>query len=287
MSVMVGGVPRYRRLSRRLATSNLGLSAAVVVAGSLVIVAVLAPLLAPAPPNKVDPLNLFAGISSTHLLGTDDTGRDILSRLMYGGRLSLLAPAIIMAIAGVAGTLLAVSSAWFSGWWDALVARFLDLLFGFPGLILAIITAAVFGSGLIAPVLALSVAYIPYVARILRTTAQRERRLSYVEALQMQGVSPLRICLRHIIPNLAPMIIVQIAVGFGYAMLDFASISFLGLGIQPPTPEWGLMVSDGQSAIIDGHPGESLFAGLAIVIAVVAFNVIGEHLSTRLVSDAP
>jgi peptide/nickel transport system permease protein len=281
----VAGLPRPQRLAGRLAGTDATVAVAVAIAALLVVAAVLAPLLAPHDPEAVDPINVFAGASGAHPLGTDDTGRDILSRLIYGARPSLAAPAAIMLVAGVAGTLLAVSAAWFGGWWDALVSRFLDLLFALPGLVLAIVAAAVFGSGLLAPVAALAIAYVPYVARVLRSAAMRERRLPYVEALLMQGLSPWAICRRHLLPNLAPLLVVQVAVGFGYAMLDVAAVSFLGLGIQPPTAEWGLMVANGKPAIIDGHTAESLYAGLVIVLAVVSFNVLGERLSQRLLGD--
>jgi peptide/nickel transport system permease protein len=280
----LAGTTRVRRLSSRLGSANGAVVTAGVVAVLLVLIAVLAPLIAPHDPTEVDPINVFAGPSAAHLLGTDDTGRDILSRLMHGARPSLIAPAVVMLLAGAVGTLLAVSAAWIGGWWDAGVSRFLDLLFGFPGLILAIVAAAVFGSGLTAPVIALSIANVPYVARVLRPAALRERRLPYVEALVMQGLSPWRICFRHVVPNLGPLIVVQIVVGFGYAMLDVAAISFLGLGVQPPTAEWGLMVANGKPAIVDGHAAQSLYAALTIVLAVVSFNVLGERLSLRLLA---
>lgn len=280
----LAGSARVRRVTGRLGSTDAAVVIAAVIAGLLVLVALFAPLIAPYDPDAVDPINVFAGPSSAHLLGTDDTGRDILSRLIYGARPSLVAPAVVMLLAGIAGTFLAVSAAWFGGWWDAGVSRLLDLLFGFPGLILAIVAAAVFGSGLTAPVLALSIAYVPYLARILRPAALRERHLPYVEALLMQGLSPQAICLRHVVPNLAPLIVVQVVVGFGYAMLDVAAISFLGLGVQPPTAEWGLMVANGKPAIVDGHAAQSLFAALTIVLAVVSFNVLGERVSQRLLA---
>jgi peptide/nickel transport system permease protein len=280
----VAGVTGARRLSRRLGSTNTAVAIAAVIAALLILTAVIGPLIAPHDPDAVDPINVFAGSSAAHLLGTDDTGRDIFSRLIYGARPSLVAPLVVMLLAGVAGTFVAVSAAWFGGWWDASTSRFMDLLFGFPGLILAVVAAAVFGSGLTAPVLALAVANVPYIARVLRPAALRERRLPYVEALQMQGLSPWAICLRHLVPNLAPLLVVQVVVGFGYAMLDIAAISFLGLGVQPPTAEWGLMVANGKPAIVDGHAAQSLYAALTIVIAVVVFNILGERVSQRLLA---
>jgi len=254
-------------------------SAACVVAALLVLVALFAPLIAPHDPEAIDPLNVFAGSSSSHWLGTDDTGRDLLSRLIHGARPSLAGPAIVVLLSSTAGLLLAVVSGWVGGPVDAVISRGLDILFAFPGLILAVVAAAVFGAGFVAPVVALSIAFTPVIARTLRTAVLRERALPYVAALRVQGASGWRICLRHIVPNILPLLLVQSAVGFGYAMLDLASISFLGLGTQPPTPDWGVMAANGQPSILDGNPQQSLYAALVVVVAVVSFNLVGERLA--------
>jgi peptide/nickel transport system permease protein len=224
--------------------------------------------------------------SGSFLLGTDDQGRDILSRLLYGARTSLGGPALVVLLAATAGTVLAVSAAWFGGWFDALVSRVIDLLFSFPGLLLAIVVVALFGSGFIAPVIALSIAYTPSVARVLRSVAVRERNLPYVAALRIQGASGPAICLRHIVPNLLPILLVQVTVGFGYAMIDLAAISFLGLGLQPPSSDWGLMIAEGQPAILNGAPQQALFAAATVLVAVVSFNVLGEAIARRLEGEA-
>jgi peptide/nickel transport system permease protein len=144
-----------------------------------------------------------------------------------------------------------------------------------------VLAAAVFGVGLLAPVLALSVAYTPYVARVLRGAALRERAQPYVAALEVQGASAVAICLRHLIPNMLHLIVAQATTLFGYAMVDLAAISFLGLGVQPPSADWGVMVSENQQGIIQGYPIPSLAAGICIVIVVVAFNIFGERLYER------
>ncbi|MFH8486832.1 ABC transporter permease [Streptomyces longisporoflavus] len=259
--------------------------AAGTVVALVVLAAVFAPLLAPYDPNAVDPLAVSQGSSAAHWLGTDDTGRDILSRLLYGARPSLLAPALITLAAGLAGTALAVSAAWLGGWWDRIVSAFLDLVFGFPGLILAVVGAAVFGAGLDIAVITLSLAYLPYIARIVRSAALRERALPYVSALGMLGFSGRRICLRHLLPNLLPLVLVQATTSFGYTMLDVAAFSFIGLGTQPPTAEWGLMVANGAPGIIGGQPEQSLYAGLVIVVFVIACNLLGGGLSRRLLGE--
>lgn len=266
---------------RRLGALGPLTTVAAAVCALLVLAAVAAPLLAPHDPTAVDPLSVFAGPSGAHPLGTDDTGRDLLSRLIYGARTSLAGPALVIVISSVLGTLLALTAAWNGGWVDAAISRLLDVLFAFPGLVVAVVAAAVFGAGFLAPVLALSLGYVPVIARILRSAAMRERRLPYVAALRLQGMSTVRIWVRHLLPNLAPLILVQSAVGFGYAMLDLAAISFLGLGVQPPSPNWGVMVAGGQPGILNGTPEQALYAALTVVIAVVAFNLVGERIAQR------
>ncbi|ORT57052.1 ABC transporter permease [Streptomyces sp. CB03238] len=247
-----------------------------------VLLAALGPLVAPYDPNAVDPLGVNAGPSGAHLLGTDDTGRDILSRLICGTRSSLAAPALVILISTTLGTLLALTAAWAGGWLDRFVSGALDVVFGFPGLIMAVLAAAVFGAGLTAPVVALSIAYLPLITRVVRSAALKERNLPYVSALQLLGAPTARIWLRHLLPNLLPLVLVQATIGFGYALLDVAAISFLGLGSQPPDPEWGLMVANGAPSILAGQPQQSLYAGLVILVVVVAFNLLGTGLSRRL-----
>ncbi|MFZ3562745.1 ABC transporter permease [Streptomyces sp. BH097] len=247
--------------------------------------ALSAPLLAPYDPNAVDPLAVSQGSSGAHWLGTDDTGHDILSRLLYGARPSMLAPAVITVAAGAVGTALAVLAAWLGGWGDRLISGLLDVIFGFPGLVLAVVGAAVFGAGLDIAVVTLSIAYLPYVARVVRSAALRERSLPYISALEMLGMSGPRICLRHLVPNLLPLVLVQATTAFGYTLLDVAAFSFIGLGTQPPTAEWGLMVASGATGILAGRPEQSLYAGLVIVVFVVACNILGSGLSRRLLGE--
>ncbi|MER7395786.1 ABC transporter permease [Streptomyces sp. NPDC000151] len=272
------GRARVRALARGRGT----LIAAGTVIALIILAAVFAPLLAPYDPNAVDPMAVSQGGSAAHWLGTDNTGRDILSRLLYGARPSLLAPALVTVLAGTVGTALAVSAAWLGGWYDRVVAGFLDLVFGFPGLVLAVVGAAVFGAGLDIAVATLSLAYLPYIARVVRGAALRERALPYVSALTMLGMSGRRSCLRHLLPNLLPLVLVQATTSFGYTMLDVAAFSFIGLGTQPPTAEWGLMVANGAPDIVAGQPEQSLCAGLVIVVFVVACNLLGSGLSRRL-----
>lgn len=243
--------------------------------------AIFGPYLAPHDPDAIDLSYAFANPSLSHLLGTDDLGRDILSRLLVGARTALTAPLAVVLICVAVGTVLAIAAAWIGGWFDTAASRVMDVLFAFPGFILAVLAVAIFGTGLTAPIIALSISYIPLVARVLRTAALREVNLPYADALQVQGASTLSICMRHIVPNLAPLIVVQATVGYGYALLDLAAISYLGLGIQPPQADWGIMIADGQSSIIGGHPQQSLYASLCVVAVVVAANIVGDRLSQR------
>jgi peptide/nickel transport system permease protein len=220
----------------------------------------------------------YVGPTGGHLLGFDGQGRDLLSRLLGGARTSLVGPLAVVVICILAGTVLAVSAAWKRGTYDAFVSSGLDVLFAFPGILLAILAAAVFGAGLVAASLALAVAYTPYVARVLRGAALRERSQQYVAALEVQGASASSICLRHLIPNMLPLIVAQATILFGYAMVDLAAISFLGLGVQPPNPDWGVMIAENQSGVVQGYPLAALAAGVCIVVVVVAFNILGERL---------
>jgi peptide/nickel transport system permease protein len=257
-----------------------GIISALVIA-FLALVAIFAPWLAPHDPNAIDLLHPFAGPSSQHLLGTDDTGRDLLSRLIAGSRTSLVGPLVVVILEVALGVPIALLAAWRGGFVDGCVSRVLDVLFAFPGILLAILVIAFFGAGLKSAVIALAIAHMPYLARVTRGAAIRERRLAYVQALEVQGFSALRICGRHIAPNLVPLIVAQATVSFGYVMIDLAGLSVLGLGVQPPTADWGVMVSAGEQNILAGHPEQSLYAGALIVITVCAFTLLGERLADR------
>jgi peptide/nickel transport system permease protein len=258
-------------------TGPAGIASAVVVAAAA-FAAVFGPLLAPYDPVQSNLSLSFVGPTAGHLLGFDYQGRDVLSRLLAGAPTSMLGPAAVVLLAMLAGTVLAVTAAWRRGIADSVISSGLDILFAFPGILLAVLAAAVFGAGLTAAALALSVAYMPYVARVLRGAALRERSQPYVAALEVQGASGIAICLRHLLPNMAPLIVAQATILFGYAMVDLAAISFLGLGVQPPAPNWGVMISENQLGIPEGYPLSALAPGLCIVAVVIAVNVLGERL---------
>lgn len=281
MSAELALSPRRPLMLRRFAGVSPVVVVAAVVLALIVLAALLAPVLAPYDPDAVDLMSPYAGSSPEHWLGTDASGRDILSRLLYGARISLAGPAVVIVCSVTLGVLLALVAAWCGGKVDSAISRLIEVLFAFPGLILGVVAVAVFGAGFWAPVIALSIAYVPMIARILRSVALRERNLPYVAALQIQGVPAPRIALRHLLPNLMPMITVQAGIGFAYAMLDLAAISYLGLGLQPPTADWGVMVAEGQSSIIEGYPQESLYAATAVLVMVVCLNLVSGWVAER------
>lgn len=278
--ISLASPPRGVRSSRFRGLGPLGVASAAVIV-VLALIALFAPIVAPHDPNSLDLSHVFAGPSLAHPLGTDDTGRDLLSRLIIGSRTSLLGPLFVVLLAVSLGIPIAITSAWAGGKVDAVISRTLDVLFAFPGILLAILAVALFGAGLTAAVIALAIAHMPYTARVVRGAAIRERELAYVESLRVQGLSPLGISVRHLLPNLAPLIIAQATVSFAYVMVDLAAISFLGLGVQPPSADWGVMVASGEPSILQGHPEQSLYAGLLIVLTVCAFTILGERFASR------
>ncbi|MGW5128247.1 ABC transporter permease [Streptomyces sp. NPDC004069] len=277
----IGARKAGRRTTRRTTTFGVSGRAAIAVLGLVVCFAVLAPLIAPHDPNTVDLSGAYQGSSGAHLLGTDASGRDLLSRLIHGSRTALIGPFLVVAISTLLGTILALAAVWFGGWFDQMVVRVVDAVLAFPGLLLAILATALFGSGLNAAVVALSIAYIPYIARIVRSAALRERSLPYIAALQVQGVHGVRIALRHILPNVGGLIVANATLAFGFALMDLAGLSFIGLGVQPPTSDWGAMVGTGMAGVLQQHPQEALFASTLIVVTVGAVNLLGDRLTER------
>ena len=269
--------PWSRGLASLRATGPAGVASAVVIAAAM-FAAAFGPLLAPYNPDLPNLSLAWAGPTGGHLLGYDVEGRDVLSRLLAGAQTAMLGPLAVVILSVTAGTLLAVTAAWRRGASDAVISSGLDIVFAFPGILLAVLAAAVFGAGLTAAAIALSIAYLPYVARVLRGAALRERSQPYVAALEVQGAPAAAICLRHVIPNIGPLIAAQATILFGSAMIDLAAISFLGLGVQPPAANWGVMISENQVGIVQGYPLPALAAGICIVTVVIAVNVLGERL---------
>ncbi|KUJ69603.1 ABC transporter permease [Streptomyces albus subsp. albus] len=269
------------RLLRLLGQGPLFTAAAVLLA-ALALVAVLAPVLAPYDPEALDLASSLVGTTGDHLLGTDQSGRDILSRLIHGARTGLLGPLVVVGASTLLGTLVGTVAAWRGGWVDAVLSRSMDLVFAVPGLLLAILLVSMTGPGMTAPVVAMAVAYTPYAGRLVRGLARQEKARPYIESYRVQGWSGPAICLRHLLPNIAPTIFAQSAMNFGYALMDLAALSFLGFGVQPPTADWGAMINEGQSAIQQGAMLPALAPSACIVLAVVAFGIVGEGLADRI-----
>lgn len=270
---------RVPRAARRAARRDPLLLAAIVVVAAVVLMAVLGPWIAPFPPEQLHAGPVDGPSSPQNLFGSDDLGRDILSRVLVGAAPSLFGPVVVVLLSTLLGVVLSVTAAWFGGLARGVIARIVDMIFAIPGLVLAVLAVAMFGKGLVAPVLALSVAYVPVVARLTQTAASRELAKPYVAALRIQGVSSAAICFRHLVPALLPVIAAQATIGFGYATLDLSAISFLGLGAQPPAADWGSMIAGGQPGLLQGAPEQSAFPAALIVITVLAVGVLGARVT--------
>ncbi|MFI2345546.1 ABC transporter permease [Streptomyces sp. NPDC019443] len=250
--------------------------------GLVVFAAVFAPLLAPYAPDAVDLSASLAGTSGDHLLGTDASGQDLLSRVLFGVRTSLIAPIVLLALAAILGVTIGTVAAWRGGWVDTLLSRVTDVMYAFPGLLFVVLIIAVFGAGMTTSVLGLALAFAPTIAKYTRSVALAERAKPYIDAYRVQGMGGARICVRHLVPNLARSIVGYLVVLFGEALMSLATLSYLGFGAQPPSSDWGLMVQEGQSAIVQGALLPALVPGIAIAAVVVAFNVVGVWAADRL-----
>lgn len=271
----------------RARPANTAYVISLVVLGVLTFAAIFAPWVAPYDPDQVDLAAVYASPSSAHWLGTDALGRDILSRMMYGARTALLAPLIVVISSTVIGILLGLLAGWRGGWVDSVLGRIFDVVFAFPSLLIAIMAVALFGKGLVAPVIAMSIAYAPFVARLTRSLVASERSRPYVSAYRVQGFSGGWIATRRVLPNVTPIVGAQSTLNFGYVLAELAALSFLGLGVQAPTADWGAMINEAQAGLLGGHFLPAIVPAVAVVIAVVAVNVIGEELSDRIGGGTP
>jgi peptide/nickel transport system permease protein len=244
-------------------------------------VAIFAPLIAPYPPNKNDLEHTLSKPTQTHLLGTDVLGRDTLSRIIYGSRLSILIGLSVVFTACVTGMALGVLAGYYGGWVDILVMRVMDALMSFPMLLLAMMIATLMGSGIPNVIIALSVASIPGYARVMYALVLAAKESDYIQASRSSGASNIRIMLRHVFPNCISPIIVMITMMLGGVILAEAGLSFLGIGIKPPTATWGSMVSDGRNFLLSS-PILSAAPGFAIMLVVFSFNMVGDGLRDAL-----
>ncbi len=259
-------------------------AAGLLLACLLLAAALLAPVLAPYPGDAGDavhPDQRLQPPGGAHLLGTDDLGRDLLSRILFGARLSLRAGLFAILLAVLIGVPLGALAGYAGGWLDEAIMRVTDVFLSFPPLLLAIVFAAMLEPSINSATLAIALSWWPWYTRLVRGEAVSLRERPFVEAARAAGVRPLAIIARHILPNAGVPVVVQASLDFGSVILTFAALSFLGLGAQPPEPEWGLMINTGRTFFLD-HPWYVTFPGLAIFLTVLAFNLLGDGLREAL-----
>lgn len=249
--------------------------------GTILICAIFAPWIAPYSPYDLDYMAMLQGPSSAHWLGTDEVGRDTLSRVIYGARLSMQVAFMAAGIGLICGTLIGVTAAYFGGIVDLVLMRLMELLFSFPAILLAVVLMASLGTSILNAMIAIGIVFIPGFSRLARAATEVVLREQYVEAARALGMSHSRILFREIMPNIVAPLLVEAAVAFSYAILLESALSFLGLGAQPPEPTWGNMLNTGrgfmaQSAMM------SIAPGMAIFITVLGFNLIGDGLRDAL-----
>jgi dipeptide transport system permease protein len=266
---------------------NRGAVAGLAVVAAICLVAIFAPLIAPH-----SPIEQFRGFSKLppfweeggdrrFLLGTDAVGRDMLSRIIYGARVSLFIGLAVMVVAALAGIALGLAAAWYGGVVDSIIQRVMDLIVAIPSLVLAILIIAVIGPNLANTIVAVTIVNLPRYVRLVRACAIAELSKDYVIAAKVAGVRPLRLMLSTVLPNCLAPLIVQAALGVSDAILEAAGLGFLGLGAQPPTPEWGAMLADSREFILS-NPWIVTFPGLAILITVISINLMGDGLRDAL-----
>ncbi len=270
------GASSARQVLTVLARRPLAISGAVVLA-LMVTLAIAGALVAPSDANDIDVENMLQAPSAAHWFGTDELGRDVLSRVILAARVSLLVGGVSVGISLAAGVLLGLLAGYYGGLLGTVVMRCMDVLFAFPVLLLAVAIVAVLGPGLGSAMIAIAVVYTPIFARITRASVLSVREAVYVRASVSTGASDPYIIGMHILPNVAGPIIVQTSLSLGFAILSEAALSFLGLGVQPPQPSWGRMLFDGRGFVQQAW-WMGVFPGLAIVVTVLSFNLIGDTL---------
>ena len=253
----------------------LKVGAAIVIVAA--VLAIAGPVLSPLDPSAQNlPLRLV-GPTLAHPFGLDELGRDVLARVLVGARISFLVGLVVVSVSGLLGTLLGAIAGYFGGWIDDIISRVIDTLMAFPGLLLAIALVAVLGPSLTNALVALTViGWVGY-ARLVRGQVLRAREFEYVQAARALGATTSRILLRHVVPTAIPALVVQATLGMAGAVISEAALSFLGLGVQPPTPSWGTMLSGGRVHLLDA-PHLTVFPGLAIALLVLGFNFLGDGL---------
>jgi len=257
------------------------LKAGITLVAVALLAAILGPLVTPYDPAHQEIALRLSSPTSLHPFGLDELGRDILARVLAGARVSFLVGLTVVSVSAIVGTIFGALAGYFGGVLDDLISRVIDVLLAFPGLLLAIAIVAVLGPSLVNVLVALTlIGWVGY-ARLIRGQVLRTREFEYVLAARAVGARAVRILWRHVIPAAVPALIVQATLGMAGAIIGEASLSFLGLGVQPPTPSWGTMLNGGRAHILDA-PHLTIFPGLAIVLLVLGFNFLGDGLRDRL-----
>ena len=255
------------------------------VAFAVILMAIFAPALAPQPPDEQNFDLVEAPPSAKAWLGTDRFGRDVLSRVIYGSRISLYVALVSISVAMALGGALGLTAGYAGGVWDNAINRVMDVFFSIPGLLLAVGVAAMRGPGVNSAVVAIAIVYTPLFARVMRGPVLAEREKEYVEAIRALGATRLVVALKHVLPNVVSPFVVQGTVALSQAILIEASLSYLGLSAQPPTPSWGNMLNEGRT-YLETAPWISVFPGIAIMVTVLAFNLMGDGLRDILDPNA-
>ncbi len=265
------------RLTLKILSRNPTAVAGMVIIVLMGLVAIFAGWLAPFDPIRISLSERLQPPSMTHWFGTDEVGRDILSRVMYGARISLRIGIVVVSIAGVLGTVIGAAAGFLGRWSDAVIMRIMDVILSFPSLVLAMALAAALGPGLTNAVIAVAFVMIPKFARLSRGEALAVKERQYIAAARVSGASSPWIIVNHVLPNCVNSVIVLATLTLGDTILIAASLSFIGLGAQPPTPEWGAMISVGRKFLMD-HPWYAAFPGVFILVTVIGFNILGDAL---------
>ena len=272
--------PLWAAALRRFLRHRIGMLGALII-GLLVIVAIFGPSIAPYPPDEMHFMDPFADPNSDFLMGTDDFGRDTLSRILYGARVSLMVGGIAVSLAATVGTALGMIAGYVGRLVDEAIMRSMDILMAFPTILLAIAIMAILGKGVENAMIAIGVVYIPIFARIARGEVLSVKNEEYVQAARALGARDSAILLRHILPNIVPPIIVEISLSLSFAILAEAALSFFGLGTQPPDPSWGLMLKESRG-FFNQSVWMGIFPGVAIMLTVMGFNFLGDGLRDAL-----
>jgi peptide/nickel transport system permease protein len=247
------------------------------IVGVILLLAVFAPVVSPYSPLDLDVAQMLRAPSPAHLLGTDELGRDVLSRVIHAARLSMMVAVLASLIGLVFGTIIGTLAAYFGGAVDLVLMRLMEILFSFPAILLAIVLMASLGTSILNAMIAIGIIFIPGFARLARASAESVLRQQYVEQARAIGMSHFRILTREILPNIVAPLLVEAAVAFSYAVLLESALSFLGLGAQPPDPSWGNMLNTGRGFMAQA-PWLSLASGAAIFLTVLGFNMLGDGL---------